>query len=114
MISDIVFLPVTALLSVTAPALPQYNQSDQAVLDRPVRTNRANRENIRLCVDGVSLELKPSVDKDFLRVPVMAVHYAKDADVHSYTGACIFCGTTDFLKYLFLQASQYTASHPCH
>ncbi len=52
---DIIPLPVTTPLSVTEPALPQNNQSDQTVLDRPVR---ANRTNIRLCVDGVSIKLE--------------------------------------------------------
>ena len=76
---DIVPLPVPAPLSAAEPAVPQDNQPDQAVLDRPVRanrTNRANRANIRLCVDGVALELEPSIDEDFLRVLIRAVHYA--------------------------------------
>ena len=67
----------------------------------PIRTNSANRANIRLCVDGASLELEPSVDEDFLRVLVRAVHYAKDADLHYYTGACIVCGTIDFPLSIF-------------
>lgn len=98
MLPDIIPLPATAPLSSTAPALPQNDQSDQAVLDLPVR---ANRVSIRLCVDGTSLELEPSVDEDFLRVLVRAVHYAKDADLHYYTGACIVCGTIDFFLSIF-------------
>ena len=79
MLPDIVPLPVPAPLSAAEPAVPQDNQPDQAVPDRPVRanrTNRANRANIRLCVDGVSLEHEPSIDEDFLRVLIRAVHYA--------------------------------------
>lgn len=113
MLPDIIPLPATVPLSATAPALLQYNQSDQAVLDRPVRTNRTNcahRANIRLCVDGASLELEPSVDENFLRVLVRAVHYAKNANLHYYTGACIVCGTIDFPLSIFF-SSQVKTQH---
>ena len=70
MLPDIVPLPVPAPLSAPDHAIPQDTQSAQIVHDRPVRAN------IRLCVDGVSLELEPSIDEDFLRVLIRAVHYA--------------------------------------
>lgn len=40
--------------------------------------NRANctTPNIRFCLDGVSIELDPSVPEEFLRTLVRAVHYA--------------------------------------
>ena len=70
MLPDIVPLAVTTPLSVTEPALPQNTQSDQAVPDRAIRVN------VRFCVDGVSLEVEPSINEDFLRVLIRAVHYA--------------------------------------
>ena len=45
MLPDIVPLAVTTPLSVTEPALPQNTQSDQAVPDRAIRANCANRTN---------------------------------------------------------------------
>lgn len=46
--------------------------------DCSLRTNRTNYSdsNIRLCIDGVALELDPSVSEDFLRTLIRAVHYA--------------------------------------
>ena len=79
MLPDIVPLAVTTPLSVTEPALPQNTQSDQAVPDRAIRANcanRTNRANVKFCVDGVSLEVEPSINEDFLRVLIRAVHYA--------------------------------------
>ena len=70
MLPDIVPLAVTTPLSVTEPALPQNTQSDQAVPDRAIRAN------VKLRVDGVSLEVEPSINEDFLRVLIRAVHYA--------------------------------------
>ena len=82
MLPDIVPLPAPAPLSAPDHTIPQDTQSAQIVHDRPVRANRTNstnrttRANIRFCVDGVSLELEPSIDEDFLRVLIRAVHYA--------------------------------------
>ena len=49
--------------------------------DHPVRANRAIRTNsantnVKLCIDGVSVEIDPAVPEDFLRTLVRAVHYA--------------------------------------
>jgi hypothetical protein len=49
--------------------------------DRPVRANRAIRKNasntnVKFCIDGVSVEIDPSVPEDFLRTLIRAVHYA--------------------------------------
>ncbi len=49
--------------------------------DHPVRANRAIRAtstntNVKLCIDGVSVEIDPAVPEDFLRTLVRAVHYA--------------------------------------
>lgn len=49
--------------------------------DRPVRANRAIRTNasntnVKFCIDGVSVEIDPSVPEDFLRTLIRAVHYA--------------------------------------
>ena len=79
MLPDIVPLAVTTPLSVTKPTLPQNTQSDQAVPDRAIRANcanRTNRANVKFRVDGVSLEVEPSINEDFLRVLIRAVHYA--------------------------------------
>jgi hypothetical protein len=79
MLPDIVPLPVPAPLSAPDHTIPQDSQSAQIVHDRPVRANcgnRTNRANVKFCVDGVSLEVEPSINEDFLRVLIRAVHYA--------------------------------------
>ena len=81
MLQDITPLPLPAPFSATAPALSQNVQPDQTVRDRPVRTyftnrtNRTIRSNIRLCVDGILPDLKPSVDVDFLLISIIINNY---------------------------------------
>jgi len=66
----------------TSPSFPITDMapSENAQVGLPVshRTNRANctNANIRLCIDGVALELDPSIPEEFLRSLVRAVHYA--------------------------------------
>ncbi len=75
MLPDIV--PVS-LSDVPSSEAPLMSGSVPAVDTRPDRTIRPNRttQNIRLCVDGVSLELEPAIPEDFLRSLIRAVHYA--------------------------------------
>ena len=78
---DIVPLPVTAPLPTPESAVPQTVPSKSDPDNRVFRTNRAIRANytnpnVKLCVDGVSLEFDPSISEDFLRILIRAVHYA--------------------------------------
>lgn len=81
MLPDIVPLSVPPSLQSSEPNTSSVAVSEQF---RAVRANRANhtiREtypdtNVRLCVDGVSLEFEPSISEDFLRTLIRAVHYA--------------------------------------
>ena len=78
---DIVPLPVPKSLPSQGSALPGNAPFASFNPDRVNRANRANRPNftnssVRLCVDGVSLELDPSIPEDFLRTLIRAVHYA--------------------------------------
>ena len=43
--------------------------------NRAIRANYTN-SNVRLCIDGVAIEIDPSVPEEFLRTLVRAVHYA--------------------------------------
>ena len=77
---DIVPLPLPASLS-PEPALPQPSSSNTTISDSTFRANRTNRTNytnanVRLCIDGVAIEIDPSVPEEFLRTLVRAVHYA--------------------------------------
>lgn len=74
MLPDIVQLPIPD------PVLPS-GVPDHGISDRSIRANRTYRanypiSNIRLCIDGVALELEPSVSEDFLRTLIRALHYA--------------------------------------
>ena len=75
------------IVALTAPAsFPAAEQPDSSVPNHSVSTrdNRTNRTirtnftnpNVKLCVDGVALELDPSIPEDFLRTLIRAVHYA--------------------------------------
>ena len=54
---------------VAAPA------SQSVRTDRAIRANYTNA-NVRLCIDGVAIEIDPSISEEFLRTLVRAVHYA--------------------------------------
>ena len=80
MLPDIVQLSVPTPVSPSDTTLSESSQSP-AIADCTNRANRTTRANytsanIRLCVDGVALELEPSVSEDFLRTLIRAVHYA--------------------------------------
>lgn len=55
-------------------AADHANSANRAI--RANHTNRAANTNVRLCVDGVSLELEPTISEEFLRTLIRAVHYA--------------------------------------
>ena len=81
MLPEIVQLSVPSSLPLSDAAPTENNHIDHTVPDRVNRTIRANRTkytntNVRLCVDGVALELEPSVSEEFLRTLIRAVHYA--------------------------------------
>ena len=79
MLPDIVPLPATNAFVPPDPAPLQCSQPEPVVPDRAIRANcanRTNRANVKFCVDGVSLEVEPSINEDFLRVLIRAVHYA--------------------------------------
>ena len=71
-------LPDIVPLSAPDPASPEPALSGITSPNHPIRTNRANRanSNVRLCVDGVALEVDSSIPEDFLRTLIRAVHYA--------------------------------------
>lgn len=75
MLPEIVQVSVPAQLSSSDTSFPE---NTHPAADRTNCANRANHTNpnIRLCVDGVALELEPSVSEDFLRTLIRAVHYA--------------------------------------
>lgn len=78
MLPEIVQLSVPASVSPTDHSLSENTPAYPYTTDRTNRANRANRTNanVRLCVDGVALELESSVSEDFLRTLIRAVHYA--------------------------------------
>ena len=79
MLPDIVPLPVTSALVPPDHAPLQCAQPEPIVPARAIRANyenRTNRTNVKFCVDGVSLEVEPSINEDFLRVQIRAVHCA--------------------------------------
>ncbi len=80
MLPDIVQLSVSAPVSPSDTTLSENSRSP-AIADRANCANRATsanytNANVRLCIDGVALELEPSVSEDFLRTLIRAVHYA--------------------------------------
>ena len=84
MLPEIVQLSVTTPVSSSDSALTENPSNTSSLTDhsnRAIRANRTNRTNytdtnIRLCVDGMVLELEPSISEDFLRTLIRAVHYA--------------------------------------
>ncbi|MBE6018684.1 MAG: hypothetical protein E7233_13965 [Lachnospiraceae bacterium] len=75
MLPDIVPLSLTA----SRPSVRQKTSvSESPAVSRTNRTIRANNSNpnVRLCIDGVALELESSIPEDFLRTLIRAVHYA--------------------------------------
>ena len=74
----------TMLPEIVPLSMPQTAHPAGPIPDRANCTNRAIRatlpitdgQSIRLCIDGVSVELDPSVPEVFLRTLVRAVHYA--------------------------------------
>ena len=81
---DIVPLPVAAPAMPAVPTLAKNDGSSQTAVNRiynPDRANRTNRAtftnpNVKLCIDGVAIEIDPSVPEEFLRTLIRAVHYA--------------------------------------
>lgn len=84
MLPDIVPLSFPASLPSFEPDMSHHAEPEKLPADRAnraIRAIRATREthpnaNVRLCVDGVSLEFEPSISEDFLRTLIRAVHYA--------------------------------------
>ena len=81
MLPDIVPLSIPTSLQAPEPNTSPVAVSEQFQTVRANRANRTIREtypatNVRLCVDGVSLEFEPSISEDFLRTLIRAVHYA--------------------------------------
>jgi len=75
MLPDIVPLSLTA----SRPSVRQKTSvSESPAVSRTNRAIRANNSNpnVRLCIDGVALELESSIPEDFLRTLIRAVHYA--------------------------------------
>ena len=73
-------VPLSLPSSCTSPettALRAVDQDHTAVV-RPNRANRTNytNANVRFCIDGVAIEIDPSISEEFLRTLVRAVHYA--------------------------------------
>ncbi len=68
-------LPDIVPLALPASALASPPDSQTVRTNRAIRANYTNA-NVRLCIDGVAIEIDPSVPEDFLRTLVRAVHYA--------------------------------------
>ena len=68
-------LPEIVPLTLPAPTLPSAHTSHPVRANRAIRTNYTNT-NVRFCIDGVAIEVDPSVPEEFLRTLVRAVHYA--------------------------------------
>ena len=78
MLPEIVQLSVPASIPSTDISSSRNRLAHRSTTIRANRANCANHSNanVRLCVDGVALELEPSVSEDFLRTLIRAVHYA--------------------------------------
>ena len=81
LLPDIVPLSAPSSLRASEPNVSPVAVSEQLHAVRANCANRTIREtypdaNVRLCVDGVSLEFEPSISEDFLRTLIRAVHYA--------------------------------------
>ena len=78
MLPEIVQLSIPAPLSYQDTSISESPDPHSSIADRTNRANRATYtdSNVRLCIDGVTLELEASVSEDFLRTLVRAVHYA--------------------------------------
>ena len=75
---EIVPLSLPASFTASDPAALQTVDQDLTMTNRAnrvIRTNYTNT-NIRLCIDGVAIEIDSSVPEEFLRTLVRAVHYA--------------------------------------
>ena len=68
-------LPDIVSLTLPASTLPSAQASQPVRTNRAIHTNYTNA-NVRLCIDGVAIEIDPSVPEEFLRTLVRAVHYA--------------------------------------
>ena len=69
------------IVPLSLPASSAASDLPTAMTSQPVRTNRAilanyTNSNVKLCIDGVAIEIDPSVSEEFLRTLVRAVHYA--------------------------------------
>ena len=65
-------VPLSLPASCPSSVLPAPQISHPKASDYPIRTNRAIRANytnanIRLCIDGVAIEIDPSISEEFLR-----------------------------------------------
>ena len=81
MLPEIVQLSIPAPLSYQDTSISESPDPHSSIADRTNRANRANcatytDSNVKLCIDGVTLELEPSVSESFLRTLISAVHYA--------------------------------------
>ena len=84
MLPEIVQLSIPSPLSYPSTSISESPVPHSSMADRTNCTNRANRancatytdSNVKLCIDGVTLELEPSVSEAFLRTLIRAVHYA--------------------------------------
>ena len=70
-------LPSSCTSSPETAVLPSANQ-DRTAIVHPNRANRTNytNANVRFCIDGVAIEIDPSISEEFLRTLIRAVHYA--------------------------------------
>jgi len=68
-------LPDIVPLPLSSSVLPSVQASQPVRANRAIRANYTNA-NVRLCIDGVAIEIDPSVPEEFLRTLVRAVHYA--------------------------------------
>ena len=84
MLPEIVQLSVPTPVSSPDSVLTENQNNSSSLTDYSncsIRANRTNRTNctdtnVRLCVDGVILELESSISEEFLRTLIRAVHYA--------------------------------------
>ena len=85
MLPDIISLETpSSLQSLEAPVVHDLFHTSVPVAESSLYTNFTNLANradfgnsvMKFYIDGICLEHKPSIPKDFLRVLVKAVHYA--------------------------------------
>ena len=68
-------VPLALPSSYAASDLPTTQASQPVRTNRAIRANYTN-SNVKFCIDGVAIEIDPSVSEEFLRTLVRAVHYA--------------------------------------